>query len=139
MPVPKNTLVASHSHSSWLSSNHCYNTLEQQLSACDRSTESNLIMQLKEIWVDAWCPCLTDTWESTAYQRAIAVDALWLTFMRMLEPTSRIKVRNIICTDPTGVYPFEPDFMYTCTASQSLGCKCFMTAFVEDRGTSARS
>ncbi len=54
------------------------------------------MLQLKEVWVDAWCPQLTDTWESSAYQRAIAVDALWLTFMRMLEPASRIKVRNII-------------------------------------------
>ena len=60
-------------------------------------------MQVKEIWVDAWCPSLTDTWESTAYQRAIAVDALWLTFMRMMEPSSRIKVRNIVCTDLTGI------------------------------------
>ncbi|DBA69667.1 hypothetical protein WJX79_002247 [Trebouxia sp. C0005] len=58
--------------------------------------------ELKEVWVDAWCPQLTDTWESSAYQRAIAVDALWLTFMRMLEPASRIKVRNIICTDSLG-------------------------------------
>lgn len=63
----------------------------------------DLSMQLKEIWVDAWCPRLSDTWESTAYQRAIAVDALWLTFMRMLEPTSRIKVRNIICTESVGI------------------------------------
>jgi len=60
------------------------------------------VLQLKEVWVDAWCPQLTDTWESSAYQRAIAVDALWLTFMRMLEPASRIKVRNIICTDSLG-------------------------------------
>lgn len=59
-------------------------------------------VQLKEIWLDAWCPQLTDTWESSAYQRAISVDALWLTFMRMLEPTSRIKVRNIICTEHLG-------------------------------------
>jgi len=60
------------------------------------------VLQLKEVWVDAWCPQLTDTWESSAYQRAIAVDALWLTFMRMLEPASRIKVRNIVCTDSLG-------------------------------------
>jgi len=60
------------------------------------------MLQLKEVWVDAWCPQLTDTWESSAYQRAIAVDALWLTFMRLLEPASRIKVRNIICTDSFG-------------------------------------
>lgn len=59
-------------------------------------------MQLKEIWVDAWCPQLSDTWESSAYQRAIAVDALWLTFMRMLEPGSRIKVSHIVCTDSFG-------------------------------------
>lgn len=58
--------------------------------------------QVQEIWVDAWCPKLTDTWESTAYQRAISVDALWLTFMRMLEPGSHIKVRHIVCTDSQG-------------------------------------
>ena len=60
------------------------------------------VLQVQEIWVDAWCPKLTDTWESTAYQRAISVDALWLTFMRMLEPGSRIKVRHIVCTDSQG-------------------------------------
>ena len=60
------------------------------------------LLQLKEVWIDAWCPQLTDTWDSSAYQRAIAVDALWLTFMRMLEPASRIKVRNIVCTDHQG-------------------------------------
>lgn len=72
------------------------------------------MLQLKEIWVDACCPQLTDTWESSAYQRAIAVDALWLTFMRMLEPASRIKVRHIICTDSFGESPLE--------ASSVLGC-----------------
>ena len=65
---------------------------------------SSFLLQVQEIWVDAWCPKLTDTWESTAYQRAIAVDALWLTFMRMLEPGSRIKVRHIVCTDSQGKY-----------------------------------
>lgn len=72
------------------------------------------LLQLKEIWVDAWCPQLTDTWESSAYQRAIAVDALWLTFMRMLEPASRIKVRNIVCTDSFGEWlPSVCLFAYT--------------------------
>lgn len=52
--------------------------------------------------MDVWCPTLTCTWESSAYQRAIAVDAMWLTFMRMLEPASRIKVRNIFCIDSEG-------------------------------------
>lgn len=61
-----------------------------------------IVVQLKEIWIDAWCPTLTCTWESSAYQRAIAVDALWLTFMRMLEPGSRIKVRNIFCIHDEG-------------------------------------
>lgn len=66
-------------------------------------------LQLKEVWVDAWCPRLTDTWESSAYQRAIAVDALWLTFMRMLEPASRIKIRKIICTDAMGETRSRPE------------------------------
>lgn len=61
-----------------------------------------IVLQLKEIWIDAWCPTLTCTWESSAYQRAIAVDALWLTFMRMLEPGSRTKVRNIFCVHDEG-------------------------------------
>ena len=98
------TLVADCTQSTLLSYEHYHNILCQQLSACACATDVQMFMQLKEIWVDAWCPCLTDTWESTAYQRAIAVDALWLTFMRMLEPTSRIKVRNIICTDSIGAH-----------------------------------
>lgn len=61
-----------------------------------------IVLQLKVIWIDAWCPTLTCTWESSAYQRAIAVDALWLTFMRMLEPGSHIKVRNIFCVHDEG-------------------------------------
>lgn len=98
---------------------------------------TQMMLQLKEIWIDAWCPKLTETWESSAYQRAIAVDALWLTFMRILEPGSRIKVRNIafyadegttylhcLVADcgPVAVFDMHVVYMYPITAVPTIGC-----------------
>jgi hypothetical protein len=70
------------------------NDLMSLLRAFNR--ERRLQKQVKAVWVDVHCYGLGDPWESTAYQRAINCDALWLTFMRFLEPRSPIRVRNII-------------------------------------------
>lgn len=89
------------------------------------------MLQLKEIWIDAWCPKLTETWESSAYQRAIAVDALWLTFMRILEPESRIKVRNIRFIADEGMtylYRLVADFGSVAINCLLVEYKCQLTA-----------
>ena len=45
--------------------------------------------------MDVLCWCLGDSWQSSAYQRAIGCDSLWLTLMRMLEPDSIFKIGRI--------------------------------------------
>ena len=86
-------------------------------------------MQVKEVWVDVWCPVLTDTWDSTAYQRAISLDALWLTFMRMLEPSSRIKVRHIKCLSGSGRRLYI--HIFTLDWSLAAHLLCYMHAQVD--------
>lgn len=55
----------------------------------------HLMQQVKAIHVDVLCWCLGDSWQSSAYQRAIGCDSLWLTLMRMLEPDSIFKIGRI--------------------------------------------
>lgn len=52
-------------------------------------------MQVKEVLVDVEAFGLTDTWETTSYQRAIGVEPLWQTFLLMLEPHSRISINRL--------------------------------------------
>ena len=52
-------------------------------------------LQVRAIRVDVLCWCLGDSWQSSAYQRAIGCDSLWLTLMRMLEPDSIFKIGRI--------------------------------------------
>ena len=52
-------------------------------------------MQVRQIAVDVEAFSLTDTWETTSYQRAIGVEPLWQTFLLLLEPRSRVSINRL--------------------------------------------
>ena len=54
-----------------------------------------MAVQVKQVLVDVEAFGLTDTWETTSYQRAIGVEPLWQTFLLLLEPHSRISINRL--------------------------------------------
>ncbi|KAK9816334.1 hypothetical protein WJX74_010379 [Apatococcus lobatus] len=50
---------------------------------------------VRQIAVDVEAFGLTDTWETTSYQRAIGVEPLWQTLLLLLEPHSRVCINRL--------------------------------------------
>ncbi len=52
--------------------------------------------QIKSVRIDVEAYSLSDTWETTSYQRAIGVEPLWDTFLMLLQKSSQIRINQLM-------------------------------------------